>query len=326
MARTGSLYGLGVRTDVPVAALEGTARPAAIDVEWILGRMPEGFDRIPPQAWRRWGAATEPGEEAPVRVFHAPAQGLFRFDYADATRVAIDRGGTNVWATWAANATVEDTATYLLGPVMGFVLRLRGVPCLHASAAGAGAGGRAIAFAGHAGSGKSTLAAALGLRGHPVLTEDVLALRWEDGVPRAAPGYPLVRLWPASSAAMFGAAEALPRITPTWDKRFLALGGPGVAFASEAMELQAVCVLDDRGGSGGLVRLAPSEALVWLVAHAYSTHILDRAMRAAEFERLSRLAAQVPVFRVSPPAEFDRLAAFLDALLARVAGTEHAPV
>ncbi len=58
-----------------------------------------------------------------------PAVGLkgtyFRFQYTDGTEFVIDRRGGRIWATWSAAGTVEDMATYLLGPVLGFVLRLR---------------------------------------------------------------------------------------------------------------------------------------------------------------------------------------------------------
>src|SRR5215469_301127 len=65
-----------------------------------------------------------------------------------------DQAGAEVRARWAAASTFEDAVTYLLGPVLGFVLRLRGRTCLHASAVAVG--GQAIALAGSSGAGKST--------------------------------------------------------------------------------------------------------------------------------------------------------------------------
>src|SRR5437762_799646 len=58
----------------------------------------------------------------------------YRFCYADKTEFVIDEAGTEIWADWVEPLTLEDTATYLLGPIMGFVMLLRGVVCLHASA------------------------------------------------------------------------------------------------------------------------------------------------------------------------------------------------
>src|SRR5438874_6736839 len=58
----------------------------------------------------------------------------FGFFYGDGARFAVDRHGRDVRADWPEDYTLEDACTYLLGPVMGFVLRLRGKVCLHASA------------------------------------------------------------------------------------------------------------------------------------------------------------------------------------------------
>ena len=320
MAREATLYGLGVRSDREIAAFEHSPKPARIDVEWMFDRAPQGFERIDPDAWRDHGIGLAGDDEAPVRLRHARAERLFRFDYADGTRVALDDRGTRAWAMGPAGATVEDTATYLLGPVMGFVLRLRGIPCLHASAVSFA--GRAIAFAGHACAGKSTVAATLALRGHRVLTEDVLPVRHEGNRFMACGGYPLIRLWPSSVRALFGSDDYLPRITPTWDKRYLALAAPRGTFEPGSLPLGAVFILEDRGGPETPVRVEPSGALVRLVEHGYSALLLDRAMRAAEFEHLARLVAHVPVFRVSPPDSIARLGSFLDVLLERLSAPE----
>jgi hypothetical protein len=301
-----SIYGLGVEADAPVAALRDLPAAGAIDVRWHLEALPAGYDRIPASAWEGYGAARgEPDEETQVRAAFAARHGLYRLLYEDGTVVVIDASGREVWATRPRGASIEDTATYLLGPVMGFVLRLRGTPCLHASAVAFQ--GRALAIAAHAGGGKSSTAAAFARMGLPVLTDDVLAISRDAGGFQVRPAYPRVRLWPESVAAMFGAADALPRITPTWDKRYLPLSGEG--FQREPVALGAIFLLDDRqaGGAAAFERLAPAEALVWLVAHGYSIRLLDRDMRAREFEWLSEVAARVPTWRVRPARDIGRI-------------------
>ena len=296
-----SIYGLGVEADAPVAALASLPPPAAIDVRWHLGTLPAGFAAIPAAEWRGHGlAGGEPDEETAVRATHSPRAGLYRLQYDDGTLIVVDEAGRNVWATTPAGATLEDTATYLLGPVMGFVLRLRGTPCLHASAIAFDGG--AVAVAAHAGGGKSSTAAGFARMGLPVLTDDVLAISVTPEGFNARPAYPRVRLWPESVEALFGAADVLPRLTPNWSKRFLPLEGGPFDFQSREVPLRAVFVLGDRrpGGGARFERLGAPEALVWLVAHAYSARLLDRAMRAREFEVLSAVAAAVPAWRVEP--------------------------
>src|SRR5206468_3414621 len=55
-----------------------------------------------------------------------PGGEYFGFFYGDGARFAVERHGREVWADWLENYTFEDACTYLLGPVMGFVLRLCG--------------------------------------------------------------------------------------------------------------------------------------------------------------------------------------------------------
>ncbi len=117
--------------------------------------------------------------------------------------------------------TIEDAATYLLGPVLGLFLRLRGVTCLHASAVAFG--GQAVAFVGSEGAGKSTTAAALALRGHAILSDDVVALAEHDGAFFVHPAYPYLCLWPESVESIYGSADALPRFSANYDKRCLSL-------------------------------------------------------------------------------------------------------
>ena len=114
------------------------------------------------------------GGQPNLRVGLFAGGAYFGFLYEDGARFAVERRGREVWADWPENYSLEDACTYLLGPVMGFVLRLHGVVCLHASAVALG--DRAFAIAGLPGAGKSTTAAAFASAGFPVLSDDIVAL------------------------------------------------------------------------------------------------------------------------------------------------------
>jgi hypothetical protein len=224
---------------------------------------------------------------------------FFRLRYADGTDFLVARSGTEVWAVWPEPLTLEDTATYLLGPVMGFVLRLRGVVCLHACAVALG--GRAVALVGQAGAGKSTTAAAFARRGVPVLSDDVTRLDDQGGTLLVQPGNPRLRLWPDSAQVLFGTPDPLPRLTPNWDKLYLDLGGDDFPFQDTPLPLGAVYVLGEGGGdrrAPSVELLLPHEGLMELVGNTYVNYLLDRSMRAREFELLGRLVRHVPVRRV----------------------------
>jgi len=295
------LYGLGIEADAPIAALRDLPGAPHCDVRWSFrSTSPEAPEPIDP-GWREYRRI----EESCLRVHHHAGDGMYRMAYDDGTVFVVDAGGTHVRAYTPAGATLEDTATYLLGPVMGFVLRLRGVTCLHASAIAID--GRAVAFAGHAGSGKSTLAAAFARLGHAVLSEDVTALALERGVLQVEPAYPCVRLWEESVAALFGACDALPLITPNWDKRFLGLQAPH-RFEERPLPLAAIYLLGVRAGKRAVTALDPSAALMGLVERAYSAHLIDPAMRAREFDVFARVVAEVPVRALTLSDDFSDLA------------------
>jgi hypothetical protein len=260
-----------------------------------------------------------------LRVGVLPGGDYFAFFYSDGVRFTIERRGREVWGDWPENYTLEDACTYLIGPVLGFVLRLRGVTCLHASAVAVGE--QAIALVGLPGAGKSTTAAAFARCGFSVIADDVLALL-EDGEHfLVQTGYPRVNLWPDSVRALFGSEEALPRITPTWEKRYMALGDNGFGFAAKPLPLRAIYLLGAREAALAaplIEEVAGGDALAGLVANTYVNYLLDRDMRSREFDVLSRLVAGIPIRRVIPPADPSAVLDFCEAIAAdarRVMGT-----
>lgn len=239
----------------------------------------------------------------------------FRFLYQDGTEFHIDRLGTRVWATWPSTLTLEDTTAYLLGPILGFVLRLRGITCLHASAVAID--GQAIALVGPPGAGKSTTAAAFARQGYPVLCDDVVPLQPLERGFLARPGYPRVCIWPDSVQAVCGSPEALPLLTPNWEKCYLPLGDESHRFQQQPLPLGAVFLLGPRATDASAPRVQAvrsNEALIALVQNTYMNYVLDRDQRAKEFELLGRLVAQVPIRQVMPhgdPAHLAKLCGVL---------------
>lgn len=230
-----------------------------------------------------------------LRIWKAAGSRYLRLAYFDDTQFWLDREGSEVWTTWPENLTIEDTATYLLGPVLGLLLRLRGVTCLHASAVAVGE--KAVAFVGAEGAGKSTTAAALAQRGHAILSDDVVALTERNGSFFVHPAYPYLCLWPESVESLYGSAEALPRFSANYEKRCLSLRKQELRFADRALPLAAIYILGDRRGDPAPVveELPLQKAFLMLVANTFATNTLDSRMRAREFEILGRLAPRVTI-------------------------------
>lgn len=229
------------------------------------------------------------------------------FAYADGTRFRIEDRGRRIITTW--QSTAEDMATYLLGPVLAFVLRLRGTLALHASAVIVGAG--ALLFAGAAGAGKSTTAAAFVARGATMLADDVAAIDWRDGAPFVRAGYPRLRLWDDSAAAIYGTSEALPLLTPTWPKRFV---DARTAFSVEPAPIRAVLILGDRDATTHLRHLHGAEAVMALLARTSVPHLVDDTSRSAELAELARLVDTIPILELHAREDLGAISEVLDAV------------
>jgi hypothetical protein len=167
--------------------------------------------------------------------------------------------------------------------------------------------------------GKSTAAAAMALRGVPVLSDDITALREDREGFQVEPGYPRICLWPDAVRDLLGRPDALPRLTPSWDKCFLPLDGIRAKFETQRKPLGAVYMLAPRAGQANAPRIeevGAREALLDLVRNTYMNWLLDRNQRAAEFDALSRLVTQAPVRRIVPHADPERLNELCDLILA----------
>jgi hypothetical protein len=311
------IYGLRVRTNLSLPGIPSSKNDESTSELRLHLKETPGFPwayEVSPELFysRRESDSAEP----PIlRVGMVDHGRFFVFVYHDGVRFAIEREGREVWADFPDGYSLEDVCTYLLGPVMGFVLRLRGITCLHAS--GIVIRDYAIALAGLAGSGKSTLAAAFGRRGFPILSDDVVALAEERGQFFVQPGYPRVNLWPDSVSVLFGNGAALPRITPTWDKRYLASNHTGCRFATEPVPLGAVYILSARETELAkpiLEELMGNDAFMSLVANTYINQLLDREMRSRDFTVLGRLVGAMPIRRVRPTADPSAIATLCESI------------
>jgi hypothetical protein len=168
------------------------------------------------------------------------------------------------------------------------------------------------------GAGKSTLAAAFARRGGRVLSDDLAPLVDRGSHFDVHPGYPRVRLWPRSVEMLFGDADALPRMTESWEKRFLPLDD--AMFAATSMPLAAIYVLSDERtvGPARIEPMASSMALVSLIRNSYASRLLDRSQRAREFDLLGRVAQHLPVRLLTVSSDVSQIDALFDLVAADI--------
>jgi hypothetical protein len=288
--------GLTLTADAPIAGLGPAMPEAAADIS-VAFHEGEPVPAAEP-ADRAWyvSAERDPRDTPWLVALMRATDGSRWLRYGEGAAFRVDARAQRVDGWWQAPLTDVDAATYLLGPVLAFAMRLRGLVPLHAS--GVAIDGRAVLFAGDPGAGKSTTVAAFAALGFPALSDDVVPLWSTDAGPVAWPGYPRVSLWADAADALFGGGEPLPAYSETYHKRYLDLDGVRLPFQRTPLPVGAVLVLDGNERASGIEPLGPRDALVALVRHTYGTYLIDMALRAREFDVLAGLVRAVPVWRL----------------------------
>jgi len=161
------VFGLHLEANRQLPGLIAAATHVAPDLRLWLGAVPSRFAEQD-QVRSPLGSNLSRDPSSTSRVTVWTDKDFIRIVFEDGTEFFVNRSGTEIWATWPDSLTLEDTATYLLGPIFSIVLRLRGTISLHASAVRIG--DVAVAFIGPQGAGKSTTAAFFATAGHSVLT------------------------------------------------------------------------------------------------------------------------------------------------------------
>ena len=306
-----SIYGLGISANNPIPGVPSSPIES-IDLRIHFGSVPAWVYELEPQL-SYTAEYTDNSGQPVLRVFRLRDGKYHHFRYADNTEFVVDHTGSEIWAAWSPPLTIEDTATYLLGPVMGFVMLLRGIVCLHASAVVAGS--EAVALVGPAGAGKSTTAAAFSNKGFNILADDVVTLDDRTGDFLVRPAYPCIRLWPASVRDLYGSESHLPLLTPNWDKRYLDLTSQ---FPTQPVPLAGIYLLGQRLDEPNAPFVEPldrTEALLSLIGNTYTNYLIDKRMQARQFDLLTRVLANVPVRRVTPHADARRIQQLCDCIL-----------
>jgi hypothetical protein len=312
-----TVFGLILRCNTPIPGLiplESFPDPA--DASILLGESPKtknkNLDGAEELVYK--SSYTDASNNPSLQIWNSADRAFLHLVYYDGIEFWLERKGKAVWSVWPDRTTLDDVVSYLLGPVLGLLLRLRGVTCLHASAVALE--DCSLVFVGSEGAGKSTTAAAFARQGFGVISDDVAALAENAESFQVLPAYPHLCLWPDSVKMLYGSTEALPRLIPEWDKRRLALGKNGTRFEGRPLRLGAVYLLGERRADSApsLEAVKPQDALLSLVADSFANKILDREQRAREFEVLGELVSTIPVRRIYPsndPARLDDLCRFI---------------
>lgn len=197
----------------------------------------------------------------------------------------------------APDAKEDDILECISGPVMAILLQQRGYLMLHASAVEID--GRVAAFLGRSGQGKSTSAAALYLKGHSIVADDVMGINFnESGFPEVSPGFPYIKLSSESeSSLMKNSSEKIAKS----DKRYKpAFNG----FLAEPLPLKNIYILQ-KGEKTEISDLNPRDALFELVKYSYCIRLFKDGQRSENLIQCADLMRHVSVKRLEVCHSFE---------------------
>jgi len=197
----------------------------------------------------------------------------------------------------------------LLGIALATLLQQRGLFVLHASSVSVN--DQAVVFLGWKGAGKSTTAASLFKRGHPMISDDVVAIDDSGSTaPTILSGYPNFKLMPQALSEILGDdPETLSRVCTGLEKRFR----PSTDnFQSKDLPLKAVFALAD-GPELNLRYLSPQDALSSLIANTYlaryGKQLLQNEHAGKNLMQCAKVVKTTPVYRLERPRSLSLLSA-----------------
>jgi hypothetical protein len=302
-----SLYGLRVKSEIPLPCPKCSQNGLAADVELV--------DDSPAAPWQlstQTPASYEDDGFSECSIFqdgstHMRCKGHFEF--------LVSGDGKQV--RWRKLRDVPDEVllTYLIGQVLSFCLLTRGIEPLHATAVVVD--GEAIAFLGASGAGKSTLAAAFVQRGCSLLTDDVLVLQLDGNKLLAHPSLPRLKLTPETADAFFSGRRSIPMNRFT-SKMIFPLSPQG--HAGNVVPLRALYVLPKRSSKHriGVRTLLGRASFLPLIANTFNDCVVTPARLKQQFAFAGKVTAAVPVRQLSYPRSLELLPAVADAILSNL--------
>ncbi len=228
------------------------------------------------------------GEQTVLRVSINMERAKQRFS------LTLEPVSGQVWLDWSDTVPLADIEAYLLGPGLGFILRARGVSCLHGAVVSTE--GRAVALLGAKKTGKSTTAAVLADHGWSVLADDIVVPEISGQKVWVQPGYARIRLWPESLHALQHKPDTLSKVTAHLDKRYL---NADSVFYPRPLPLAAIYILEQRNNDHVkpfINSIATKDKIVSLLKNSHVSYgVITPALRAKEFTDFHALAARVPI-------------------------------
>lgn len=288
MTSVARIYGLTVRSDLPLHQDRPPANPEAVDLTIIVGDPILQTSDLPP------------GE----RLLHlnvdkqyftaCRTDAGFLLRFFGTCDVHLDPALTSATIHPIAGTDPALLAVLAGGTLLAFALAMRGEPVLHASAVQIGES--ALAFVGSSGMGKSTTATLMCADGALLITDDLLRLDLSRTPPTCSLGATELRLRKAAGDLSDRFAQAPGRRT-TGDARD-ALAIP--ASTTEDLPLAAIVIpIPDKSSERTGPEVEPLDAMSAFLLLSRFPRLLgweDEAVLRGQFQQLGDIVDRVPVY------------------------------
>lgn len=300
------LYGLSIQSPFPLPGAPTLNAPvASVDVT-LLWRPETEWDA---GCWRVTQASSDPSRP---EIGEAD-DGSIYLAWGDELKFSINVRRDQVCVVSRA-AKLEFAPTVIVGFVLGYLLHLRGVLCLHGTVLERD--GRAIAVLGDSGAGKSTIAAALVKNGARLLSDDLLVIPRTDKGVFVHSGCIGLRLTANSAAQFFADNENGLEHVPWLDKKLWDMSGIADEYCFEAIPLAALYLLESDNEAGNVTvgsPLSPPAALKRLIPAWYPPENL-RLLTQERLQHIQRVANEVPLHVVHYVKQWQYLSRVIDLL------------
>ncbi len=252
------LHGLVVESTIEFPELPSLTTPGPADVLIDVGQTPARLDNP-----FKSGGCYQVDRE----TFLIWLEGQARFLVSNGRSIRVEP---------EIGADEAEVRRLLLSSPLAALLLQRGTTPFHASAVSIDGAG--VVFLGGPCAGKSTLAARFLAQGFRILADDISVVHFDEGgQPWIMPGYPELKLWPDSLAALALDGAALPRIRANSEKRILRFPE---RFDPSPVPVRAVYLLEPGcGPDAGITRIEGSARGAALLNHTYRPEFIGGAER-----------------------------------------------
>lgn len=197
------------------------------------------------------------------------------------------KNGNEIIINSDLNLNPDLTRFLILNQGMGILLYQKGYLVLHGSAVNRY--GEAIAFVGPSKIGKSTIATILNINDHPIVADDVLAIKFENDKPLILPSFPILRLRAEAVETLFDKSNSFSHITQSDKYNY----NSNKNFSTTPLPLKRVYILKN-SDNNKIIPLKFQDGLIELIKQSYTLRFFDNQQKYKNLFQCTNVVKNVP--------------------------------